>query len=193
MTKPIAVQQDWVLRLSHMQQSVLIAAVRAPDGIRKDHPVKVLMRWYRRCVLLSAFDGKPLLDPFTEGGGSFTGPFTASHFDDHLCVRGHTWADLVAAWEELDFGGRMNVFDQMRGVYLRHVDELPHHFQLHFMHAAQIVGYKHNVGWIRNWWLHFYHMIVNDAHLFPESEEQMDKRLGDFEAAWRAREEVTAK
>jgi hypothetical protein len=29
-------------------------------------------------------------------------------------------------------------------------------------------------------------------HLYPESEEQMDRRLGDVESQWRAREEVTA-
>ncbi|SDF30085.1 hypothetical protein SAMN04488105_116128 [Salipiger thiooxidans] len=31
------------------------------------------------------------------------------------------------------------VFDR----YLQSLDELPHHFQLHFMHAAEIIGYKH--------------------------------------------------
>jgi len=32
-----SVLQDWVHELTFMQQSVLIAAVRGPDGIRKDH------------------------------------------------------------------------------------------------------------------------------------------------------------
>ena len=60
------------------------------------------------------------------------------------------------------------------------------------MHAAQIMGYKHRDPYCRQWWCEFYQMVVNDAHLFPESEELMDMRLGDSETAWRAREVVTA-
>ena len=176
--------QPWVKQLSLMQQSVLLAAIRAPDGIRKEHAVKVLMRWYIRCVLISAFDRKALTDPFSLGGGSFTGPFTIEHAQaENLKV--HDWYSTDSKpW---------SIFNEMRNVYLRHVDELPHHFQLHFMHAAEIVGYKHDTVSISEWWLHFYRMIVNDAHLFPETREQMDKRLSDTETEWRAREEVIAK
>jgi hypothetical protein len=35
-------------------------------------------------------------------------------------------------------------------------------------------------------------MLVNDMHLMPETSADMDTRLGDYEADWRAREEVTA-
>lgn len=173
------VLQDWVQELTYMQQSVLIAAVRGPDTIRKDHPVKVLCRWLRRCILISAFDGKPLLDPYAPGGGSFTGPCKTE------VVRG---------------------LDSAVELYLRSVDEIPHHFSLHLMHAAEIIGYKMPLTLklddappfpprttIRAWWHEFYLKIVNDAHLQPESEERMDKRLGDNERNWRAAEEVTAK
>ena len=159
------VLQDWVLDLTYMQQSVLIAGVRGPDGIRKDHPTKVLCRWLRRCFLISAFDGVALLDPYAPGGGSFTGP-----------CRTNTVTDLEHALE----------------LYLRSIDELPHHFQLHFMHSAEILGYKHPDTTIREWWHQCYLTIVNDAHLHPETEEEMDKRLGDNETNWRAREKVTA-
>ena len=182
----VAAQQNWVTERTIMQQSVLFAAVRAPDGIRKNHPVKVLLRWYRRSILLSAFDKAILTDPFADGGGSFTGPFTSHHSSEYCGI--YLWSngrfDEETAWR---------AFDQMRKVYLEHVDELPHHFQLHFMHAAQIVGYHHPVSKIREWWNEFYLMIVNDAHLFPESKELMDMRLGDDPAEWRRREEVTAK
>ena len=160
-----SVLQDWVHKLTFMQQSVLIASVRGPDGIRKDHPVKVLCRWLRRSFLISAFEGRAILDPNASGGGSFTGP---CHTD--------VVHDITHAFD----------------LYLRSVDEIPHHFQLHFMHAAEILGYKHPVKWIRTWWNVSYRAIVNDAHLFPETEKQMDKRLGDNEESWRAREEVTA-
>ena len=181
-------QQDWVCELPLMQQSVLFAAIRAPDGIPKNHPVKVLMRWYRRCVLLSAFDGQPFHDPFEKGGGSFTGPFTQDHARQFCPPYSDRWY-FSANLRPLV---RQEAFDYMRKVYLCHVDELPHHFQLHLMHAAQIVGYHHPVPETAEWWLTFYNMIVNDAHLFPESKELMDKRLSDNEANWRAREEVIA-
>jgi len=167
------VLQDWVLNLTMMQQSVLIAAVRGPDGIRKDHPTKVLSRWLRRCFLKSAMDNRVLNNPYEQGGGSFTGPSC-----DHLIKSTLYWPSQM---------------DDKVTEYLRYVDELPHHFQLHFMHAAEILGYKHENDLIRNWWCKTYQRIVNDAHLQPETEKRMDWRLGDDELQWRAAEEVTAK
>lgn len=178
----MSVLQKWVENLPFMQQSVLIAAVRGPDGIRKDHPVKVLCRWYRRCILKSAFDKCSLCDPLYPGGGSFTGPSL-------------TRAEL-AITRDLKYANMPDWYEPMLAKakdYLRYVDELPHHFQLHFMHAAEILGYKHHNLEIAAWWNEFYLMIVNDAHLHPESEERMDWRLGDKEINWRAAEVVTAK
>jgi hypothetical protein len=176
------VQQRWVLNIPFMQQSVLFAAVRAPDGLRKDHPVKVLLRWYRRCILLSAFDKRVLGTPFEEGGGSFTGPFGDHHARDIFGLNENLNGWPLGHW-----------FDLTRQVYLRHVDEIPHHFQLHFMHAAQIVGVHHPDDDTRHWWRTFYLMIVNDAHLHPETDAEMNLRLSDNDAEWKAREEVTAK
>lgn len=161
-----SVLQDWVHGLTFMQQSVLIAAVRGPDGIRKDHPVKVLCRWLRRSFLISAFNRRALWDPYEKGGGSFTGPCQSEDVRD---------------------------LDHAKELYFRSVDELPHHFQLHLMHAAEILGFKHPDGSIGRWWLIFYEACCVDMHVFPETEAQMDYRLGDFEAQWREREVVTAR
>jgi hypothetical protein len=160
-----SVLQEWVHDLTLMQQSVLISAVRGPDGIRKDHPVKVLCRWLRRSFLLSAFDGRALTDPYEAGGGSFTGPCKTSSVEG---------------------------LDHAAELYFRSIDELPHHFQLHMMHAAEILGYKHPDEFARVWWNKFYLHIVKDAHLYPEPEKQMDYRLGDKENQWREGETVTA-
>lgn len=160
-----SVLQEWVERLTFMQQSVLIAAVRGPDGIRKDHAVKVLCRWLRRSFLICAFDRRAHSNPYEPCGGSFTGKCMTKE---------------------------INSIDDALDMYMRSVDELPHHFQLHFMHAAEILGYKHPESEIKEWWNNTYLRLVNDAHLYPESEEQMDKRLSDNEQAWREREEVTA-
>ena len=177
------VQHVWVTRIPMMQQSVLFAAIRAPDGLRKNHSVKVLMRWYRRCILLSAFDKRVLADPFEPGGGSFTGPFEIHHAAEFI----------RESWPNEDWGKSWWALDAMRKIYLEHVDEMPHHFQLHLMHAAQIVGVHHPVEKIREWWNEFYLMIVNDAHLQPETPQAMNLRLSDNCDEWRAREEITAR
>jgi hypothetical protein len=160
--------QDWVQELTIMQQSVLMAALRGPDGIDKNHIAKKLLRWMRRCVLLSAFDKRVLDTPYEEGGGSFTGP---------SCAIGFEWESLMH--EALDN-------------YMLATDMVPHHFQLHFLHAAEIIGYKHPHGRIANWWSAAYVRLCRDMHLYPEPLEAMDRRLGDNEPAWRAEEEVRA-
>lgn len=160
-----SVLQEWVEELTHMQQSVLMAAVRGPDGIRKDHPVKVLCRWLRRSFLLSAFDKRALTDPYEEGGGSFTGPCKTNDVRD---------------------------LEHAKELYFRSLDELPHHFQLHLAHAAEILGYKHPDASIGNWWKQFYFDVAKDMHFNPETEQQLDYRLGDVKEQWEKGETVTA-
>lgn len=162
------VTQEWVHSLTRMQQTVLLTAIRGPDGYPKYGPVKMLLRWYRRCFLVSSLDGCNLENPFDFRGGSFMGPSIDAEHDQH----------------HLDWRPYMdNLVDQ----YLREVDRLPHHFQLHFMHAVQILGYKHPNIEIRDWWHKVYARLVNDMHLHPETCEEMDMRLGDDREAWLAR------
>jgi hypothetical protein len=61
---------------------------------------------------------------------------------------------------------------------------LPHHYQLHFMHAVEIVGYKHPDPIIRMFWNRLYLRLVHDLHLWPETEDQLDSRLGDTRSGW---------
>lgn len=161
---PGPVTQAWLHRLPMMQQSVLLAAVRGPDGLAKyGGGAKMLLRWYRRCILLSAMDGRVLADPVEPNGGSFTGPSLYGEDDlDH-------WPDRM----------QVHVND-----YLRQVDALPHHYQLHFMHAVEIVGYKHPNHEIRHFWHQLYLRLVHDFHLWPETEQQLDERLGDSRSGW---------
>lgn len=163
------VTQEWTHGLTLMQQTVLLTAVRGPDGVAKYHPVKFMLRWFRRCTLLNSLTKAVMKTPYEFGGGSFTGPSYAP------TTREHDW------YEPMD-----NVFAD----YLKSLDELPHHFQLHFMHAAEIIGYKHPDTTIRIWWLHVYDELARDMHLTSETEETMDKRLGDDEAGWRAANHV---
>lgn len=159
------VTQKWTHNLPCMQQTVLLTAIRGPDGIAKYHPVKFLLRWYRRTVLLGSLDHNVFTNPGEPGGGSFSGPSYESLFNPNP-----DWTvKMVPVVEK----------------YLQALDEIPHHFQLHFMHAAEICGYKHPDDQIRGWWHSFYLELVKDMHLSPETESEMDYRLGDSESQWR--------
>lgn len=166
-----SVLQLWVMELPMMQQTVLLTAVRGPDGSPKYGPVKMLLRWYRRCVLLSAMDGRALTNPYENNGGSFTGPSLA--LVDGADPRAPTrWPAWEASMQELV------------SEYLRATDALPHHFQMHFMHAVEILGYKHPNTRIRMFWRATYDRLARDLHLTPETESAMDERLGDRRDGW---------
>jgi hypothetical protein len=159
------VLQPWLSDIPMMQQTVLLTAVRGPDGLPKYHAAKWLLRWYRRCILLSAMDNRVITNPVDDGGGSFTGPSVGPDW-------GANWrAGMDARLDD----------------YLQSIDEVPHHFQLHFMHAAEILGYKHPDTTIAGWWWSAYSRLVHDMHLWPETEEQLDARLGDSREGWLAR------
>lgn len=156
----VSVLQNWVMELPFMMQSVLISAIRGPDGVIKNHPSKMLCRWLRRCVLLSAFDKCVLDSPWDERGGSYTGPSIT--FDIN--------------WEP-----KMDIRVKE---YLDAIDSLPHHFHLHILHAAEILGYRHPNDKIRDWWLKTYQRMVHDMHLAPETSEQLGARLNDDRDTW---------
>ena len=77
--------------------------------------------------------------------------------------------------------------------YHKALDEMPNHFHLHVMHASEILGYKHPRKETREWWHDFYLELVRGMHLFPESEEEMDTRLGDTLGEWIKRDVVHGK
>lgn len=156
-----SVLNDWVQDLTYMQQSVLISAVRNSDGTPKFHKQKPLIRWYRRCVLKSAFDGVQLWSPTSPGGGSFTGP---TH-------------DIEEALDH----------------FIDSRDEMSLHYYCHSMHAFQILGYKFPEEiYARPFWYRAYERMAHAMHLWPESEADMDKRLGDGEDNWRARNDPSS-
>lgn len=154
------VLQEWVTHLSFMQQSVLLGSIRGPDGVPKYHSSKYIIRWFRRAILISSFLGRAIDNPGEEDGGSFYGP---------SCAAEDNWEPSMT--ERLDH-------------YMRDIDAIPHHFHLHLMHAAEIVGYKHPNERIRAWWLFFYRRLAHDMHLWPETETQLDARLGDTRGGW---------
>lgn len=148
---PACVLPDWMFELTFQQQSVLILALRGPDGIAKNHPMKDVQRAYRGSVLKAAAYGRLL--EFDETAYTF--------MSMEFFANGQNWREIV--WR-----------------YFQHIDELPHHFHNHLMHGAQILGYKHPDERYRDRWGHFYDKCCNDAHLEPESVQKMDLRLADW-------------
>ena len=138
-----------------MQQSVLITAVRGADGIPKRHVSKYLLRWLRRCIMFSAFDKIELMGPHDARGGNFTGPIPQDQTPESI-----------------------------QDEYFHDIDMIPHHFHLHLVHAAEILGYKHPQPSKRFFWKGFYETAARDMHLIPEDEAELDIRLGDSLAQW---------
>lgn len=50
-------------------------------------------------------------------------------------------------------------------------DEYPHHFIMHLVHCAQVIGYKHPVDRIAEKWFTFYMEACISFHMNPESEQ----------------------
>lgn len=143
---------DWMQTLPFQQQSVLVLALRGPDGDPKHTPFKHLLRALRGTVLKAAKYGRSL--ELGEKADSF---MTMEIFGDL-----QAWDQAIETFLE----------DAADGSVL-------HHYT-HFMHAAQILGYKHPSGDYRARWLGCYLAFVKRLHLNPESVLEMDARLSDW-------------
>jgi hypothetical protein len=148
----VSVFPDWMAGLTMQQQSVLILAARGPDGIAKLHPCKDVVRAYRGTVLKAARYGRLLK----------WGEIADSFMSMDLIADRHSWMRIVKAF----FGV---------------VDSLPHHYYLHLAHGAEILGYKHPDIDVRGAWNWFYLKCCEDMHLTPETEDEMDARLSDWD------------
>jgi hypothetical protein len=152
MTDRTLVFQDWWLLLPMQQQSILILACRGPDGIGKFHPSKQIVCMYRASVLKAAYLGRAM----NVDEGVNTTFMTLRNFSND------------------------SIWQQMLTVFYGCVDEIPHHYYMHLLHGAEIIGYHHPSPLFRRRWLSFYHAGCADIHVMPESEEQMNLRLSDW-------------
>lgn len=134
------------------QQSVLLLAARGPDGVAKFHPTKIVWRHYRASVLKAAWFGRSLA--VGEGGGN-------DFMSLELFANPEKW-DRAVKW------------------FFENADGIPHHCRMHLMHGAQILGYKHPIWEIKGRWSKFYLDSVDDLHLRAETENEMDRRLSDW-------------
>ena len=147
-----SVQPEWCRKLPYQQQSVLFLAGRGPDGTSKTHPCKPVHVAYRACVFVAAKYGRLL-----------------------------EWGEKADTFMSLDIFADDAKWTQAVDDFFEHNGELAHHYLLHFYHGAEILGYKHPDPRFRARWNLFYLRACNAMHLPHETEEQMDKRLGDWE------------
>ena len=147
-----SVQPDWCLALPIRQQTVLLMAVRGPDGIGDPHPCKDVQRAYRASMWNAAAYGRQL----EWGELSVADEFMSlSLFSDD-----HQWGVVV-------------------NQFFQRADELSHPLLMHLFHGAEILGYKHPDARFRNRWSRFYLRAVSDMHMKGETETEMDARLCD--------------
>lgn len=158
-----SVLQPWVMSIPRMQQAVLLACLRNEDGRAKFHKAKYLIKWFRRCVLITSFEGTVLKSMHQEGGGSYTGPAPKDMTEKEV----------------------LDAFIDSR-------DEMLLHYYSHAMHSFQILGYKHPIPVIRAFWLEAYTRMVHCLHVWPETEEQMDRRLGGTMEGWKERNDPSS-
>jgi hypothetical protein len=71
-------------------------------------------------------------------------------------------------------------FDVATDLFFDDHDQYPHHFIMHLIHCAQVVGYKHPDKTVSFFFLKFYVTACDSFHMEPETEEEMEKRLNDF-------------
>jgi hypothetical protein len=147
-----SVMPEWMMDLPLQQQSVLMLAARGPDGIAKSHPCKDVQRAYRATVLMAGRYGRML----------------------ELDEDGDTFMSLASLRSRV-------IWEMVVRHFFHEVDSLPHHFVMHLLHGAQILGYKHPDEKLRRPWRWFYLLGVEDMHMTHESEDVMDRRLSDWD------------
>ena len=146
-----SIQPTWCLQLPIQQQSVLLLALRGPDGINKTHPCKDVQRAYRGTVVIAARFGRML-----------------------------HWGEEDDGFMCLALFGDARKWERVCDRFFPSVDSIPHHHYMHLLYGAEILGYKHPRTDFRERWHSFYVRGVDELHLNPETELQMDARLNDW-------------
>lgn len=88
-------------------------------------------------------------------------------------------ADFMKFYDPSDRGYKMS-FHDLVGVFASDIDHYPMHWLMHFIHAMEIVGYKHPDTTILGQAHYFYITLADALHLTIETEEDLDERLADF-------------
>lgn len=125
------------------------------------------LTWKQQTVLLTAIrgcDNRPVTDPAK--------PIIREY-------RSIILHDAVPK-ENTDNGFMHKFTQEEREKFIDTVEEYPTHWFTHFLHAVEIVGYKHPDKDIRERWNKLYNSLCeNVLHVNPERERQLNERLED--------------
>ncbi len=152
-----AVLYDWVCGLKFQTQALLLTAMRGPDENNKYNAAKAIIRYLRGVVIKPA------------GNLHYVAPYHFVNDNDFM------WGDYQGG-----NGYGAQGFAHHAELFWADHDEYPHHFIMHLIHCAEVVGYKHPDAIIREYWNSFYLSACEAFHMNPETHEQMDARLNDF-------------
>jgi len=163
-----SVLKPWVSVVPLQMQGVLVAAVRGPDGITRECAAKDFVRAYRAVILVNALD--PRVSSFQGDGSGLPSSFPRSY-----AIMPPT------------------AFERAVEPFFKEIDAYPHHWLLHFAHAAEIVGYelfdsfvavgpddaeeRERINLVAGFWREFYWKIAENFHMTPETRSQMSIRL----------------
>ena len=64
-------------------------------------------------------------------------------------------------------------------IFLKQPDHYPVHWLVHFIHAAEVVGYMHSNEVMRDWWYKLYYRLCDMLHVNVETYAQFQMRLRD--------------
>ncbi len=75
----------------------------------------------------------------------------------------------------IPYDGKM--WDRLAEAFFASIDHYPNHWILHFAHACEIVGYKHDTDYYRVAFNQVYFRITRKFHMHAETEQELDQRL----------------
>lgn len=84
-------------------------------------------------------------------------------------------------------------FWERANTFIKSHDHYPHHYLMHMIHAAEILGFYYggeNTAPVRGWWRDFYYIMCDKLHMNPETKAQLDARLNATEQAFALRDQI---
>jgi len=104
-------------------------------------------------------------------------------------VRGFR-ADLLVSFADapasfICFLERGEFLDLMPDLF-KSIDELNLHYAMHWLHAVEVMAFKHRSQERRDLWNILYLNFVRKLHLTPETPEELDARLNAHEDVFAA-------
>lgn len=157
-----SVLQFWVTFLPFTQQALLMLALRGPDGLPKHTSAKKILHYLRGVVI------KPAYPDFHLEDGFMCIDYGENQNNEIVGIKDPSVNELRP------FGWK---FNKVAKHFFADVDSLPHHFLMHLIHAAEVIGYNHPDADIASVWCQFYGEACLSFHMIPESKRELNQRL----------------